>query len=93
LIRDTVTGSGAHKLEWFFHFAPECRLKAEGLKVETQFADSPNITLAPNLQSPISNLQTGWVSPTYGRRENAPVVAYSMAAKLPVTVTFIIIKL
>jgi hypothetical protein len=57
------------------------------------FADGPNIRLEiTNNQLPIT-VTEGWVSPTYGRRENAPIVRYSMTARLPVTVTFIIIKL
>ena len=93
LIRDVVTGAGEHKLEWFFHFAPDCRLKIEGLHVQTMFADGPNIRLEiTNNQLPIT-VTEGWVSPTYGRRENAPIVRYSMTARLPVTVTFIITKL
>ncbi len=93
LIRDVVTGAGEHELEWFFHFAPDCQLKVERLHVQTIFADGPNIRLEiTNNQLPIT-ITEGWVSPTYGRRENAPIVVYSMTAKLPVSVTFIIIKL
>jgi hypothetical protein len=93
LIRDVVTGAGEHELEWFFHFAPECQLKVEGSCVQTTFADGPNIRLeTTNNQLPIT-VTDGWVSPTYGRRENAPIVVYSMTAKLPLTVTFIITKL
>ncbi len=93
LINDTMTGEGNHELEWFFHFAPECQLKVERLHVQTMFADGPNIRLEiTNNQLPIT-VTEGWVSPTYGRRENAPIVVYSMTAKLPMTVTFIITKL
>lgn len=93
VIEDDVMGEGQHKLEWFFHFAPGCKLKVEGSRVQTMFADGPNIRLEiTNNQLPITVVE-GWVSPTYGRRENAPIVVYSMTARLPVTVTFIIIKL
>jgi len=93
IIEDEVVGEGEHELKWFFHFAPECELKAEGSKASTQFPAGPNIRLEViNNQSPITVVE-GWISPTYGRREKAAIVVCSMRATLPVTVTFIITKL
>ncbi len=90
LIRDTVTGKGEHLLEWFFHFAPECKLRIDGSTVETAFDDSPNLRLEiTNYELRITG-EEGWVSRTYGRRERAPVALCVATAKLPVTIEFII---
>ena len=91
-IYDTIIGEGDHTLEWFFHFAAACPVTMDGSRAWTEFAEGPNISLVPNLQSLVSNLQTGWVSRTYGYREAAPIAVYTLKAKLPVTVEFIITR-
>ena len=92
-IVDSVMGKDEHTLEWFFHFSADCSLRVNGLRVWTEYNSGPNICLASNLKSLISNLYSGWVSPTYGVRHSAPVVCYSVKSQLPVEVEFIITKL
>ncbi len=92
IIRDTVTGNGEHTLEWFFHFAPQCPVIVDGLKVRTTFPDDPNIQIETTQHATRITLEEGWVSRTYGRREPAPMMRYSLRANLPVQVTFAVIR-
>jgi len=92
IIRDTVPGNGEHTLEWFFHFAPQCPVIVDGLKVRTTFPDDPNIQIETTQHATRVTLEEGWVSRTYGRREPAPLMRYSLRANLPVQVTFTVIR-
>lgn len=92
IIRDTVTGNGEHTLEWFFHFAPQCPVIVDGLKVRTTFPDDPNIQIETTQHATRITLEEGWVSRTYGRREPAPMMRYSLRVNLPVQVTFAVIR-
>ncbi len=93
LIRDTVTGRGEHLLEWFFHFAPECPVKVDGLRVWTEFADGPNIQLrvVDHLLRPA--IEEGWVSRTYGRREHTSTIRFTLKAELPTQVNLALARL
>lgn len=90
LIRDTVTGKGEHLLEWFFHFAPECKLRMEGSKIKSAFDDNPNVEL--QVANCELRVEEGWVSRSYGQRQRAPVALCVAKAKLPVTIEFIITR-
>ncbi len=90
LIRDTLTGSGGHTLEWFFHFAPGCPVQTDGSRLWTAFADGPNIQIVPTHHASRFTLQEGWVSPAYGRRESAAISTSTFRMTLPVEVEFII---
>jgi hypothetical protein len=92
LIRDRVLGNGEHDLEWFFHFAPDCPVQVAGGRVWTEYTDGPNISLIANLESLVSNFYSSWSSPTYGLRQPAPVVRFSLRAKLPIEIEFAITK-
>jgi hypothetical protein len=110
MICDTVSGTGTHKLEWFFHLAP-------GIFPETASTNKVNysVTSSHTLEAEVaplqfgapwrigpllmqaaapegvrleSKLESGWVAPQYGQREEAAVIHFKCEAKLPVSVAF-----
>lgn len=92
LVHDIVVGSGRHRLDWRFHFAPlsVARQSPESLTVRACAFDGANLLLIP-VERPVLNLtiEEGWVSYQYGCRERAPVVRYTACqADLPFVVTF-----
>ncbi|HEX5830792.1 MAG TPA: heparinase II/III-family protein, partial [Gemmatimonadaceae bacterium] len=75
LLRDRVTASGEHRLHWRFQLAPglgTC-MDHDGVTVIDAHGDE-----VIRLAAPISGLSwqvtDGWVSPTYGHRDRAPVI-------------------
>ncbi len=92
LISDAVTGSGEHRLEWFFHFAPGCSLRLKGQQVWTEFHEGPNIQLEILHPGLLIMIEDGWVSPTYGLRKLAPVVKCELAMELPAQVDFSLVR-
>jgi uncharacterized heparinase superfamily protein len=98
-IRDRVTGSGQHHLEWSFHFAPDIeahengagtlvgRLRGEEreiLRVRCLSHDQPDLTLARAETSP----PRGWVAQHSFAVAPAYTAVYSMKAVLPCEVEF-----
>jgi hypothetical protein len=93
MLLDEITGTGSHRIELRFQFAPlAAALEGElwarasaagrGLLVRA-FADVPvQARLGSARQRPIE----GWVSRDYGRRAPAPVLVYSASAPLPLRV-------
>lgn len=89
LVSDTLEGSGAHAVEFFFHFAPGVALTlAEGGAMATKgperfllIAEAPGAALrvVEGSEPPIQ----GWFSEDYGQRTAAPVFAAEMKTRLP----------
>lgn len=91
-ITDQITGTGEHSLEWNFHFAASCPVEAKGMAIHTTYPQDPNIALTTESLLACA-LTEGWVSPTYGLRQPAPIANYALKTQLPLTVTFIISRL
>jgi hypothetical protein len=81
LVRDLVLGEGEHALDLFWHLNPELSHK------EDLFADHDGRNglhiLAPEGHGWRREIQTGWWSPVYGKKEPAPVLHFGTVAKLP----------
>jgi hypothetical protein len=92
VIRDLVTGIGEHNLSWFFHFNAGIDLSIrDGFTIETLCPEGANLLLRAQNGPPMTlQLQDGWVSPTYGIKNKAPIARYSCSVELPVSVTFIL---
>ncbi len=89
IIRDLLTGAGAHQYQCNFHFAPEFVDKIVCSRAiaytQTEQANLALIPVAPkNLRPTIS---PGWLSRRYGIRQPAPIVSYSLKGTLPVVMT------
>ncbi len=90
VVRDHLTGTGRHLLEWFFHLDAgiEVELVAPG-RARTVCHGS-NLLLAalnPNLSCRVMD---GWVSKRYGVKEPARILRYVLEAALPRTVIFLL---
>lgn len=85
VIRDMLTGEGTHKFDLYFHFAPMEINEKDELVIETGNKTGANIAIAPletdGLKMAIEN---GWVSYSYGKKVEAPIVKYSKKAEVPV---------
>jgi hypothetical protein len=70
LIRDTVTSSGSHDLEWSFTLAPSRAVARDG-GVTAEFE---RVTLVIEAEGLDFTVEEGWISPSYGVRVRAPFV-------------------
>jgi hypothetical protein len=92
IIKDRVTGSGIHALQWHYHFAPEW---LDNIVCEDQFIFSqgagPNLAMVLFAKVAIQvQLSRGWVSPRYGVRQTAPIVSLNAVVQTPVDVTIFV---
>jgi hypothetical protein len=81
LVRDLVLGEGEHALDLFWHLNPELSHK-EDLFMDHDGRSGLHI-LAPEGHGWRHEVQTGWWSPVYGKKEPAPVLHFGTVAKLP----------
>ena len=79
IIKDILTGKGKHKFDLYFHFTP-MEIKKDWLNIITE----NGVTIKP-LETKGLNLeiQEGWISESYGKKVNAPVVKYSKKVSTP----------
>lgn len=85
---------GSHRLAWTFAFAPGCRVVARerGWAVTTPrgaeiLLTSPCTSTGSPLQV-ASDCVTGFISPRYGVRHEAPVLRWTWEGSLPLSVRF-----
>jgi hypothetical protein len=89
LVRDSIDGRGSRTLVWRFHLDPalgaemdrgDVRLRGAGRDAWFQIVEgAPGSTAA---------IEDGWVSPTYGVREQTKVVTITARTALPAVATF-----
>ena len=84
VIKVILTGEGRHKFDLHFHFAPMELKRKDELAIETDNKDGANITIMP-LETEGVNMEIGkgWVSYSYGKKVEAPIVKYSKTAEVP----------
>jgi len=85
VIRDLLTGEGVHKFDLYFHFAPMKIEKdsKDQLTVRTKVGES-NISLIPlEMKNLNMEIQKGWMSYSYGRKVEAPIVKYTKTTQVP----------
>jgi len=93
VIRDLLTGTGAHRIAGYLHFAPmEVTIESNDPWIVSAGSPDRRLVIAwvpsPGLSL---SLTDGWYSPRYGAREKAPVVSYEMQRGLPVDITFALV--
>lgn len=83
LVRDTLSGRAEHDVEIFWHFAPGAELRTDAASLSAK-QDGQNLSIlgSDNVAWEIS-IETGSVSPAYGRKETAPVGIFRSRQKLP----------
>jgi len=84
ILRDRVSAAGSHAIKLMFHAVPGAILHAERNVMQISLPDSPGglwlTTFAPG---GAWNEESGWVSPCYGQKFEAPVAAYSVTVNGP----------
>jgi len=95
-VEDTFDGEAgaSHHLSWTFAFAPGCRVVArERQWVVTTPRGAEFLLTSPCTSeglpvNVVSNSMTGFVSPRYGVRQEAPVLRWTSEARVPLSVRF-----
>jgi hypothetical protein len=97
-IADRVEGSGRHRLEWFFHLAPdlEVRIDDDGILAAVDPTGAPMLTLRCSASpQPILAVVRGqdapllgWVSTDSATAVPAAVAVYRLDTTLPFTCDF-----
>ena len=81
-IKDILSGEGEHRFDLYFHFAP-MDLHVEGLEIRTNTVGA-NISLTPLNKDGLNlEIEGGWISPSYGRKVEAPIARYSKVGRAP----------
>ena len=86
MIKDMLTGEGGykHKFDLYFHFAPMELKEKDELAIETDNKNGVNIMIMPLETEGIEmEIENGWVSYSYGRKVETPIVKYSKTAAVP----------
>ena len=87
VIKDTLTGDCGykHKFDLYFHFAPmELKKEKDELVIETDNKTGANIVIAPLETYGLKlAIEKGWISYSYGKKVEAPIVKYSKTAEVP----------
>lgn len=83
-VRDVLEGGGIHRFEAFWHFAPGTLSR-----IQDGFAFSRNqqtdlALLVASTHDCTQEIEEGWCSPVYGRKEPSPVLRLGVEAPLPV---------
>jgi hypothetical protein len=101
LVVDDIEGSGQHRVEQRFQFAPLAmalepsgwvRARGDGgdsLWLRSQAA----VPLAVEVHVAASDPAAGWISPDYGQRLPAPIVIWSVRARLPLRIVTLLVPL
>ena len=89
LIRDSIEGRGSRLLVWRFHLDPtvHAELDSGGVRLRGAGGDAWLQVVDPVPQLAVT-VEEAWVSPSYGVRRQAEVVAIESHSALPVVVTF-----
>jgi Heparinase II/III-like protein len=80
-IEDSVSGSGEHLCELFFHPGVPVELEDNSVRLRGAHAD---LWLMPPVETTFRQ-ESGWVSRGYGLREPAMVLVYAVRSTLPLT--------
>jgi uncharacterized heparinase superfamily protein len=89
VVRDIVRGRDVHHLVWRFHLDPAVEASADASTIRMKNGDCCcwlQLVDAPAGLKP--RLESGWVSPSYGRKFEAPVIVLEREAALPVEIAF-----
>jgi len=94
VIKDMLAGEGGykHRFDLYFHFAPMKLKVTDELVIETDNKNDANIMVVPLETEEIEmKIEKGWVSYSYGRKVEAPVVKYSKNSSAPANFSTLIV--
>ncbi|MGE5183774.1 MAG: heparinase II/III family protein [Acidobacteriota bacterium] len=92
LIVDRVEGHGEHELELHFQLAPGARVESWRGALRVTGAHGRAFDLRVIAPAPVAlAVHEGWYSPDYGVRVPAPHVTATVVARLPVTLTTLLV--
>ena len=84
LVRDVAEGKAAHELELSWHFAPELQVSATDAGVKARHPGGESLALlsaAHEQWDPA--IESGYCSPVYGKKDEAPVGIFRSRVQLP----------
>lgn len=100
LITDRLEARRAHRYQWHFHLAADCRATVTGEGVRISASETNELLLAAKWvigPSPSKQLQwavtESWVSRCYGQREPAPVITLTTEAQGVVEIQTLLVPL
>lgn len=85
IIKDFLVGEGPHKLQWNFHFAPQFmdRIVCNDTIIYTR-TEGANLAIVPVISTDLrSTISSGWISPSYGIKYQAPILSFLLDRVLP----------
>ncbi|MFQ5598022.1 MAG: alginate lyase family protein [Nitrospiria bacterium] len=94
LVRDELTGVGAHQVDRYFHLAPSDIVSDKRrLSVKTMSDTHANMLIQSVEENEVSleiidkgkDADCGWFAPAYGKKTRGPVARYRMRGALPLT--------
>jgi uncharacterized heparinase superfamily protein len=90
VVRDTLTGEGAHALTWRFHLDPAVVPEITGGDVRLRMAAREMWCLPAQGAAALAlTIEDGWVSPSYGVRMPCKVLVGHIRTRLPLTASFL----
>jgi Heparinase II/III-like protein/Heparinase II/III N-terminus len=91
VIRDVLEGTGLHKADLSWHFAPGSLEAIPGGVMFITDEVAPFVLLFTGNRSSSKEISEDWYSPVYGRREPSPTLRMTTSAPVPVEFTTILI--
>ncbi|MEK6320286.1 MAG: alginate lyase family protein [Acidobacteriota bacterium] len=88
-IQDIFTGEGRHRFEFFFNFDAGLEVTLDESNRATARGEKAGLTIVPVSNHTLeAKISSRWVSPAYGIRLNSSAIIYSLAAEVPLEVSF-----
>jgi len=89
-INDSLKGSGKHLVEIYFHLAPDIKVRKKRKSTEL-IGQKNNLTLSFSGKSKLDyKILNGFVSPSYGLKQEAPIIKFKGKLNLPVNIQFLL---
>jgi hypothetical protein len=79
IIRDILEGSGSHRYDLYFHFTPlNIQQDQDSTLIVKTGCTGTNLAIIPlETEGVTLEITSGWISPGYGLKQEAPVVKYT----------------
>jgi len=89
VIRDIFTGEGNHRFEFFFNFDAGLEIALDANNRAIARDERAVLTIVPVCDYELeATIEPRWISPAYGIRLKSSAIIYSLAAEVPLEVSF-----
>jgi Heparinase II/III N-terminus/Heparinase II/III-like protein len=89
IIRDIFTGEGTHRFEFFFNFDAGLEIALDASNRAIARDERAALTIVQVSDHKLgAKIEPRWISPAYGIRLNSSAIIYSLAAEMPLEVSF-----